>query len=152
MFWINNHWKNVLLFTGGVVVGFLGMLLQQAEGFGVVTAFILGPSWLLSRHCIALAFRRRLRKVALKHSLRWVPPEIEDGRLSWTISAGADKDGDPMVLWTAIEPRAVGEEEAIEIVRSMSGESEKDKRLRNVWAQTKVNIGRESKKEDGDGA
>ncbi len=123
MFTITNHRKSVLLFTGGVVVGFLAMVLQQAEGFGLVTAFILGPSWLLSRHLIAVAFRRRLRKVAREHALRWVPPEIQDGRLAWTIPCDAD-DGDPMVLSTLTEPRDVSEQEAIGLVRSMSGERE----------------------------
>lgn len=114
--------RDVTIFTLGFLTGAFGMALQAAEGWGLVTLFYIAPGWLLGRHIVAMAFRRRIKRVAVQRGIAWRPPEIDDGRLVWTLPAGTDEDGDPLVLILALEPCRIDDEAAERWARRFSGE------------------------------
>lgn len=114
--------RDVTIFTLGFLVGALGMVLQAAEGWGLVTLFYIAPGWLLGRHVVALSFRRRIKRVAIQRGIAWSPPEIDDGKLVWSFPAGTDADGDPLVCIFALEPMSIDDDEAERWARRFSGE------------------------------
>lgn len=87
---LTNHQRTTLIWSLALLIGALAMYAQREYGYGLIPAFLLGPSWVLSRHIRAHIERLSLKRLAKRLGKNWVEPEITDGRLIWQFETGGE--------------------------------------------------------------
>lgn len=87
---LTNHQRTTLLWSLALLIGALAMYAQREYGYGLIPAFLLGPSWVLSRHIRAHIERLSLKRLAKRLGKNWIEPEVSDGRLIWQFETGGE--------------------------------------------------------------
>lgn len=87
---LTNHQRTTLLWSLALLIGALAMYAQREYGYGLIPAFLLGPSWVLSRHIRAHIERLSLKRLAKRLGKNWIEPDVSDGRLIWEFETGGE--------------------------------------------------------------